>query len=174
MKFIEMDPDHKSINRILVTIALICLIASLSSWISGQIDEYNADVRREEMHRQTEAKYGARFAVDYGPDYRPLYRNILLLLAGIGFLLTLRRKLILLTIVPYLIAVPVVYDWIFRTMRDLSYASSGYMADSPYWLKIASPYDWAAFSLMALTMGVIMFLIARLLTSRLKRTEANL
>jgi hypothetical protein len=59
------------------------------------------------------------------------------------------------------------YAWLDRTIQDLSY-NSFYMADSPYWLRIGSIYDWMLFGFVALTILVYIWVMFPRLIKRLQ------
>src|SRR5437899_1074995 len=95
-------------SRLFSAIACLSFLLSITAWVDDRIDEYNRNVRWEEHNREIDANHGPHFAVDAGPDYRPLYRTWIVLLSGLGFSLTLRRKSLFFSIIPYLVMTPLV------------------------------------------------------------------
>lgn len=130
--------------RTLVLLASLALVISVVSWTNYTIDEYNAQVASEQRALAFKAKQRITFSVDYGPDPRATYRTCFVALSLFLLLSSLKRKL-LLSVCFSLFTVFFSILWMVGTIRDLAY-TEGYMADSPYLLRIATPYDWIFFS----------------------------
>jgi len=159
MKFLKFF--QKSPSPLLSLFAALCFAGSATALAAEIIDDYNADVRSEQFDRQMIADHGATFSHDaWGLDIRKPYRRMILVLSFFGFLLTLGHRTILASVVAYLLALPMLYDWIIRTMRDLSYNTS-YMADSPYWLRLATVYDWLLFGLIGVVIAIYLVVACR-------------
>jgi hypothetical protein len=112
--------------------------------------QYNHAVAKEQIDKQMVAERGQviNFAVDaWGIDYSKRNRNWIFIFCIIGFAGTLTPQTRSAGPLVYGFALPLIYQWITMTMRDLSYATS-YMADSPYLLRIANPFDWILFVIL--------------------------
>jgi hypothetical protein len=147
------------INRkTLFRLAFLCLILSFLGVTQAVIEEYNKAVWHEQFDKRLIANTGSTLAIDYGFDIVTLIRNLLFLLCLVGFGLYFRRRLSWSLLVPYVLTVPLVCYWLIVRTNDIYY-NPAYMADSPYLLRIAGPFDWALFValVVALALNLIFF-----------------
>lgn len=148
-------------KRLSLGLATLCLVLSLLSVAQEVIVDYNKAVHSEQFDKQTMANHGTTFNVDvWGIDYAKRDRHLIFLLCVFGFFLSLSTRTIWFSLVTHGLTLLTVYHWIDMNARALT-GAPGYMADSPYLLRIASPFDWALFVSLIITFGVKMFLLLR-------------
>ena len=154
-------------KRLSLGLATLCLALSLWTVTQEVISEYNAEARVEQSDRKSIAENGATFSHDWDwdIDYRGRKRHLILLLLIGSFLLSISPRTAWFALLAYGLTFPLVYQWIVVTVRDLSLNSS-YMADSPFLLRIATPFEWALFMSIAITFGVSIFLLVNSTPSR--------
>lgn len=139
-------------------VATLCLVFSLLSFGQKCVSDYNLSVRTEQFDREVFASHSMTFSHDWGwgIDYPARDRNLTVALCICGFVIAvaMRRSVgsLLLSLGVYALAIPLIYQWITVSMRDIS-MNKFYMADSPYLLRIASTFDWLLFAGIALALS---------------------
>ena len=146
-------------RKLSLGLATLCLALSVWTVTQELIDYHNDTVRMEQIDRQTFADHGVMFSHDSrGIDYRERNRHLILYLCITGFFLCLSPRTVWFSPLNYALTLPLVYQWIAVTMRDLSFNDS-YMADSPYLLRVATPFEWALFTVLIVASGVNVFVL---------------
>jgi hypothetical protein len=140
-------------RRSLFRLAFLCLILSFLGVAQAVIEEYNKTVWDEQFDKRFIADTGSTIAIDYGFDIVTLIRNLLFLLCLVGFGLSFRRRLSRSLLIPYVLTVPLACYWLIVRTNDIYY-NPAYMADSPYLLRIAGPFDWALFVALVVTLAL--------------------
>lgn len=150
---------RSKIPKLLFVVALAALICAATSQVRFTSDQ--AARKLQEAQIEQEQKANGTFievSKDYGHDPRPDYRSLLVVLTSLIFLsLVLYRKLWLPTLLNSVSFLIVLY-WITQTIKGLE-SNPSYMGDSPYLLKIATPYDYAVFSMVAILFVWLMILV---------------
>lgn len=147
------------IPRFLFLVALAALLCAATSQFRFTSDEAARELQEFQIEQEQKAN-GTFIAVskDYGHDPRPDYRFLLVILTSLIFLsLVLYRKLWLPTLLNSVSLLIVLY-WITQTIKGLE-SNPSYLGDSPYFLKIATPYDYAVFSMVAILFVWLMILV---------------
>jgi len=146
----------------LVRLAVLCLVLSALSIAQAVIDDYNSNVKTEQFDRKMIANSGSTFSHDWGwgVNYPKRNRNLIFILSVTGLLFTVLRRTRLLALLAYGLTLPLIYQWITITVRNLS-ANELYMSDSPYLLRIATPLEWAFFFGLVVTFGVTAWALVR-------------
>jgi hypothetical protein len=147
-------------------VAILCLVFSLLSFGQECVSDYNRNVRVEQIDREVWASHSMTFSHDWGwgIDYPARDRNLTVALCICAFFVAvaMRRGMVslLLSLGLYVLTIPLIYQWITVSMRDVS-MNTLYMADSPYLLRIASTFDWLLFAGLALAMIVNIDMLIR-------------
>lgn len=141
-------------------LATLCLFLSIFALSQEAIGEYNKAASRDQFDQRMTAN-GTQMAVDdWGIDYRLRYRHLITVLCIAGFGLSCWRRSARFAVIPYLIAVPLIYLWITITVQEISY-NPLYMAESPYLLLIANPFDWVLFIALGFTIIIMVALLVK-------------
>lgn len=157
--------------KLLFVVALAALICAATSQLRFTSDQAARELQEAQIEQAQKAN-GTFIAVskDYGHDPRPDYRFLLVILTSLIFLsLVLYRKLWLPTLLNSVSFLIVLY-WITQTIKGLELNPS-YMGDSPYLLKIATPYDYAVFGMVSILFVWLMILV--ILDFHGKRTNSG-
>lgn len=135
--------------KLLLAVALAALICAATSQIRFTSDQAAKEIQEAQIEQEQKAN-GTFIAVskDYGHDPRPDYRFLQVILTSLIFISLLLYRLWLPTLLSSVSFLIVGY-WITQTKQGLE-TNPSYMEGSPYLLRIATPYDYAVFMLVAI------------------------
>ncbi len=138
-------------RKIRTGLAVLCLAFSAFTIAHTGVVNYNKRVETEQQRLLDAANHGITFSIhgDWG-DPREGYRFLIFLLCVAGFFFSMWKRKAWPAGIAYGLTLPLIYNWITLTVRALA-QSEYYMADSPYLLRIATPFDWTLFVLLAVT-----------------------
>ena len=133
-------------------LAALCLAFSAFTVVHTVVVDYNKRVEAEQQQLLIAANGDITFSVhgDWGMAPSERNRYLILLLCVAGFFFSLWKRTDRLAASAYGVTLLLIYHWITWTVQALA-VNESYMADVPYLLRIATPFDWTLFVLLAVT-----------------------